>query len=73
MYIIDYNSNLNSDFNNNIEFIYIDLLCNKLSIWLLANYSIYYTKKKHILKTKDKLDKPFKFQANLNEKNYYVI
>ena len=32
IHVIDYNSSLNSDFNNNIEFVDIDLYCNKLNI-----------------------------------------
>ena len=51
--IIDYYSN--SDSNNDVEIVDINLFCNKLSIQLLANNPIIHTKKKVYLKQKIKL------------------
>ena len=58
--IIDYNGNYDSNFDNNVEFVDIDLPCNKLSVQLLANDSITRTKKRRILETEDEADKPLK-------------
>ena len=55
--IIDYNGNSNSNFNNNVKFIDINLPCNKLSIQLLVNDSITRTKKRGVFETEDKADK----------------
>ena len=52
--MIEYNGISNSDSDNNTEFIYDNLPCNKLSIWLLANNFIACTKKKRVLETEDK-------------------
>lgn len=46
-----------------MEFVNVDLLCNKLNIWLLANDSITHIKKKRILKIKDKIDKLLKVKV----------
>ena len=62
-YVIDYNGNYDFDFDNNIEFFDIDLLCNKLSIQLLANDFITHTKKRYILEMKDKVNKPLKVKV----------
>ena len=61
--MIDYNGNFNSDYDNDIEFVDLDLPCNKLSVRLLANDSITRTKKKHQLKTRDEVDEPSKVKA----------
>lgn len=55
--MIRYNSNFNPDFDNNIEFIDIDLPSKKLSIQLPANDVIVYIIKKCILEIKDKANK----------------
>lgn len=55
--VINYNGDFNSDFDNNMEFIDINLLSNKLSVKLIANDSITHIKKKHVLKIKDEADK----------------
>lgn len=44
-YVIKYNYNFDSNFDDNAKFIDVNLLYNKLSIQLLANDSITYTKK----------------------------
>lgn len=56
-YIIDYNSNSDFDFKNNVEYFNIDLLCNKLYVRLLANNSATHTKKKRVLKLENKVNK----------------
>ncbi len=58
--VIDYNGSSNSDSDNKVEFVDIDLPCNKLSVWLLANDSITRTKKRRVLETEDEADKPSK-------------
>lgn len=44
--MIDCDGNFDSNFNNNMEFIDVDLPCNKLSVQLLANDSATQIKKK---------------------------
>ncbi len=61
--MIDYNGNFNSNYDNNIEFVDLDLPCNKLSVRLQANDSITRTKKKYQLKTRDEADEPSKVKA----------
>lgn len=61
-YIINYNSTFDYNFDNNVEFIDVDLPCNKLNIWLLANNSVTSTKKRHIIETKDKDNEPPKIK-----------
>lgn len=71
IYIIKLKSD--SDFNsdNNMKFVNIDLLCNNLSIWLLINDFITYTKKNVYLKKKIKL---INFQnPNLPRKKEYLL
>lgn len=58
--VIDYNSNLDSDFDNDVKFADINLLCNKLRVQLLANDLITCTKKIRILETEDETNKPLK-------------
>lgn len=60
IYIIDYNGNSDSNFDNNLEFVDINLFYNKLSIHLLANDLITCIKKRHVLETEDKADEPLK-------------
>lgn len=47
--IIQYNGISYSDLENNVEFVDVDLSCNKLNLWLLANDFITCTKKKHVI------------------------
>ncbi len=61
--MIDYNGDSNSDFDNDVEFVDIDLLCNKLSVRLLANDSINRTKKRRVLETENEADEPSKVKA----------
>lgn len=47
IWVVEYNGDFDSDDNNkDIEFVDLDLPCNKLSLQLLANDSITHTKKK---------------------------
>ena len=55
IYVIDYNGNIDSDLDNIVKFVNINLSCNKLSIQLLANNFITYIKKTKYLKQKMKL------------------
>lgn len=50
---IKYNSHHNSNFNNDAEFVNINLLCNKLGMQLLVNNSTTRTKKHYVNKTKN--------------------
>ena len=62
--MVKYNRNSVSDnYNEDIKFINIDLSYNKLSIQLLANNSITYTKKKRVI-TNNKNDQSFKPKTN---------
>ena len=61
--ITEYNGNFDFNSDDNAEFIDIDLLCNKVSIWLLTNDSITCTKKRRILETEDKANKLSKVKA----------
>ncbi len=61
--MIDYNGDSNFDSDNEVEFVDIDLPCNKLSVRLLANDSITCTKKRCILETEDEADEPSKVKA----------
>lgn len=55
-----YNRNFESDNNNeNVEFLNVDLLCNKFNIQLIVNNSITYTKERH---TDDNRKKVISFQ-----------
>lgn len=56
--MLTYNSTFDSNSNNNVEFININLPCNKLSIQLLANDSMTYTKKKYVVEIEDKANEP---------------
>ena len=60
IYVIDNNSNSDSNFNNNIKLININLSCNKLSVQLLVNNSITNSKKRYIFQIEDKANKYFK-------------
>ena len=57
---MEYNGNSDFDFDDNAEFIDVDLPCNKLSIRLLANHSIVCIKKRYIFKTEVKSINPQK-------------
>lgn len=59
-YVINYNSNFNSDSNKNMEFININLLYNKISIQLFVNSSITFIKKGRVLETEKKANKLLK-------------
>lgn len=61
--MINYNGNSNPDFDNNIEFVDIDLSCNKLSIQLLTNNLITCIKKNYIFEIEDKTNKLLKVKA----------
>lgn len=71
-HMINYNGNSNFDFDNNAEFVDINLLCNKLSIQLLANNTITCAKKRYLLKTKNKVDEPSKVKA-IQEKKIPIM
>lgn len=58
--IIDYNGNIDFDLNNIVEFVNINLPYKKLSVQLLVNDSITYTKKRQILKIEDEVNKSLK-------------
>lgn len=62
-YVIEYNGNSNTNFDNNVEFIDVDLSCNELNVRLLANDPITYTEKRRIFKTEDKNKKCSKIKA----------
>lgn len=66
--VIDYNGDSNSDSDNNVEFVDIDLPCNKLSIQLLANNVVTRTKKRHVLETEDEADESSKVKATQEKK-----
>ena len=62
--MVKYNRNSVSDnYNEDIDFVNVDLSCNKLSIQLLANNSITCTKKKCVI-TNNKNDQSFKLKTN---------
>lgn len=63
IYVIRYKNNSDCNSDNNKKFIDIDLLCNKLSIRLLANNFITYIKKRRILERKDKSNEFSKVKA----------
>ena len=65
--MIAYNRNSNSDSDNNLEFVDIDLPCNKQSVRLLANDLITRTKKKRVLETKNEADEPSKVKTTLEK------
>ena len=66
--VIDYNGDFDSDSNNNVEFVNIDLLCNKLSVQLLANNSITHTKKRYVFEMEDKADELLKAKVTQEKK-----
>ena len=66
--LIKYNSNFKFNSDDNTEFIDIDLPCNKLNIWLLANDSILCTKKRHVLKIENEANEASKVKAIWEEK-----
>ena len=66
--VIKYNGNSDFNIHDNTEFIDVNLSCNKLSIWLLANDSIACIKKRRILETKDKANKTFKVKTTWKKK-----
>ena len=66
--VIDYNGDSDSDSDNNVEFVDIDLPCNKLSVQLLANDSITRTKKRRIRKTEDEADEPLNSKVTREKK-----
>lgn len=51
-----------------MEFVNIDLLCNKLDIQLRVNDSITYTKKSHILEIEDETDELLKATVTKEKK-----
>lgn len=55
--MIDHNGNFYSNFDNNAEFVDINLSYKNLNIQLLVNNIITCTKKRRILETEDKADK----------------
>ena len=66
--MIDYNGNSDSDFDNNKEFIDIDLLCIKLTIQLLTYDYIACTKKRLVFETDDETNEHSKVKATLKKK-----
>lgn len=61
--MIDYNDTFDSYSDKHVEFIYIDLSCNKRSVWLLANDSVTHTKKRRVVEIEDEADEPPKTQS----------
>lgn len=55
--MINYNSSFNSNFDNNVEFVDVNLFCNNQNIQILANNINIGTKKRRILEIKNKSDK----------------
>lgn len=66
--VIDNNSNFNSNFDNNAKFVNVNLSCNKLSISLLANNTIFYIKKKCVFKIKEEVYESCKIKATQKKK-----
>lgn len=66
--VTEYNGNSDSNFNDNVEFIDVDITCNKLNIRLLDNDSITCIKKRRILKTEDIANEPPKVKATGGKK-----
>ena len=58
--VIAYNGDSDFDSDNNVEFVNIDLPCNKLSVRLLANDSISRIKKKRVLEMEDEANESLK-------------
>ncbi len=61
--VINHKSDSNSDSDNDVEFVDIDLPCNRLTVRPLANDSIICTKKKRVLETEDGADERSKVKA----------
>ena len=63
-WVAEYNGDSDSDDNDeDVEFVDVDLPCNKLNVQLLANDSITRAKKRRVLETEDKADTPPKIKA----------
>lgn len=63
IYFVEYNSDYNSNSDENAEFINVVQLCKKLSIHLLANASITCTKKRIVFQMNNNINKPPKVKA----------
>lgn len=61
--VIQYNDNFDSDLKNDVEFANVNLLCNELSLRLLANDSITCTKKNCVVKIENKVKETSKVKA----------
>ena len=66
--MIEYNGNSNSNFDHNVEFIDIDLFCNKLNIQVLPHDFIPCIKKRRKLETEDEANKLLKVKATWKKK-----
>lgn len=66
--MIEYNGDFDSDSDKDIKFVDVDLPCNKLSLQLLANNFITYTKKRQVIKVDDEDDKFPKSKATLEKR-----
>lgn len=69
IHIVEYNRKFNFDKQNDIKFIDIDLLYNKLSVELLANnFNIELKKKYNIVNLNNKINKILKFKVMQKKK-----
>lgn len=68
--VVKYNGDSDSDEEENVECVDVDLPCDKLSVQLLANGFATRTKKRRVLEIEDEADKPPKIKAHSEERDY---